>query len=151
MNRIAPWLLILFGLCLMAGCAIPVYVRPEMSENNKPIPIAVQPVAPAPSAHDARFDDALAKPAPPAFDWGTVLAVLGGVAGVAGGGWAAVAQRGAGVLRTALRATAEYADRVEQLDPKDEQMLRLAKAEEAAKQRALGVHEVIARERKAGK
>jgi len=143
MRRILPWLLIIVGVAMMAGCALPVYVRPEISEANKPIPVAVQPVAPAPAAHDPAWADAADKPAAPAFDWGMILAVLGGVAGVAGGGWGVIAQRGIGVLRNAVAATANHADRVEAINPNDEQMLRLAKMESAAEQDRLGVREVI--------
>jgi hypothetical protein len=146
MKRLFPWLLILVGVAMMAGCALPVYVRPEMSEGNKPIPVAVQPVAPSPASHDPAWADAADKPAAPAFDWGMILAVLGGVAGVAGGGWGVIAQRGLTVVRTALGAAVEYGNEAETIDPKNKSELDALKAKHAAKQQARGVHAVIAAE-----
>ena len=98
-------------LFILSGC-IPVHVRPEQSENGKPIPLAVVPVAPVPAVADPAWDSPTAKPA--ASDWMSALLAALGIAGAVGGtgalGWAA---RAVGRYRSALKIVTDLAEDLE--------------------------------------
>jgi hypothetical protein len=130
--------------CIVAGCAVPVEVRPRETESGKPIPIPVAQTQPPPEQPRSDFADVGAAPAP-GFDWNLLITALLGVGTVAGGGWAMVASRGAGVLRAAVQAAAMHADRMEHAESLEE--VAKMKALSAQEQERAGVRKIIQRAR----
>ena len=123
-------------LFILSGC-IPVHVRPEQSENGKPIPLAVVPVAPPPAVADPAWDSPTAKPA--ASDWMSALLAALGIAGAVGGtgalGWAA---RAVGRYRSALKIATDLAEDLE--DPNTD--AGLAKQVAQKRQESAGVRDL---------
>ncbi len=156
----------LLASIVFTGCAIPVSVRPEsdaagkpipapvsielrQDANGRPIPLAVAETQPAPLQARPEFADVASRaaplPVPVGFDWSGILAILGITAGALGGGWGLIAQRGIGILKTALTATAVHADRMETAETDAD--VAKAKAQSHMEQSVMGVLDVIAKAR----
>lgn len=131
-------------------------VEPRTDAKGLPIPLPVVQTQPPPEAPRPEFAEVserpvyvapapLAKPVPvataPGFDWQPILAILGVVAGAAGGGWGLIAQRAIGTLRTAVISTAAHADRMEHAETEAD--VDRVKTQSALEQRLLGVFDVI--------
>lgn len=142
----------------LAGCfRIPVEVHPAFTEAAPgapqqaiPLPVAQQPATEIPQEDGTTrvVPDKTVAPTPPAglkLDWGAILGVLGIAAGTLGGGWGMLAQRGIGILRTALVKAVEYGNEAEKLQPGDatsKENLQL-KAVRDQQWAGPGVHEAI--------
>ncbi len=112
-------------LLLQACIVVPVEVRNTYDESGHPQPLAVAPepqqltLSPPTDGSstgawtgriEAAEDAAPPAPAPAPFRWDALFSAILGLAGLAGGGWAIWAQKGASALKTALRITADLAD-----------------------------------------
>lgn len=157
---------VLFAFLLTAlasGCAVPVHVRPEADAAGKPIPalvaielrqdaqgrpipLAVAETQPAPVQPRPEFADVASRAAPlpvppPPFDWNNALTILGVVAGAVGGGWGLLAQRAIGMLKTAVRESADHGDRIERAETEKE--IEQVKEDSEKNQKRAGVFTVI--------
>ena len=143
--------LIVIALALTSCVRIPVEVHPAFTDAAKPepipLPVAQLPETIHPPAEDGTQrvipDDAPTPPPPTKFDWGTILGILGIGAGALGGGWGLLAQRGIGLLRTALVSAVEYGNAAEAADPADKAGLAALKAAHAKRQSRDGVLPLI--------
>jgi hypothetical protein len=136
-------------IALYLCACVPVTIRPERDADGLPVatPVTVVgsitpegvlvPVYPVSNR---------APSPPPSVPWETILQVVLGAAGVAGGGWGLVASRLAAKAKTALQITCDLADRnAETNDPLEIERNKMIAQHQ---QEAMGVRGIVQAVRK---